>query len=239
MHSPLVVLESESKEIFQSFADLYHDVFLPRDQFESDLVDSLIHARWKIRRLETAHSAELNLAIVEHMPEYAEKFGPSINPNFLQALAYRSNGKYIEILDRHLDRQERLFTRTYRNLSKHRKGTPLPSIDELQDLEIEYPSNSGIENEAFEPEPPPESIPQPTPEIENERFEPELEPQPEPKPQPQPQSQPVQADYIVLTDPSDPFLGWPEQMRNIIQSYPPIREAILAALANEIKKTRA
>ncbi len=50
--------------------------------------------------------------------------------------------------------------------------------------------------------------------------------------------QPVQADYIVLTSPSDPFLGWPDQMRNIIQTYPPIREAILEALNKEIQKTR-
>ena len=145
-----IVLESECKETFQLLAGLYHDLFQPQDQFEIDIVDSLVHARWKIRRLEAAHSAEINLTIIEHRREFAEKFGPRIGPDQLQALAYRHSAKYLETLDKHLERQERLFSRNYRNLAKHRRNQPIPAIEDLQGVEQQIPSNT--QNERFEPE---------------------------------------------------------------------------------------
>src|SRR5262245_31008006 len=73
MFSTRVVLETESKRVFQILAGLYHDLFQPQDQFETDLVDSLVHARWKIRRLEAAHTCELDLTITEHRAAFIEK----------------------------------------------------------------------------------------------------------------------------------------------------------------------
>jgi hypothetical protein len=152
MYSTRVVLETESKEFFHILAGLYHDLFQPQDQFESDLVDSLVHARWKIRRLEAAHSAEINLTITEQRHEWIEKHGEKISSDHLHALAYRHCANYLETLDKHLDRMERLFSRNYRNLAKHRRNQPIPSIEELQDAEQPIPSNT--QNERFEPETP-------------------------------------------------------------------------------------
>ena len=167
MFSNRIVLETESKEFFQILASLYHDLFQPQDQFETDLVDSLVHARWKIRRLEAAHSAEINLTIAEHRDEFIEKYGAKFGPDQLQALAYRHSSNYLETLDKHLDRQERLFSRNYRNLARHRRNQPIPAIEDLTEIEQEIPSNT--QKERFEPETPAEPVP-PTPE-------------PEPKPQ--------------------------------------------------------
>lgn len=151
-YSTRVVLETESKETFQILAGLYHDLFLPQDQFESDLVDSLVHARWKIRRLEAAHSAELNLTITEHRAEFDDKYGENASYDQLHALAYRHCSKYLETLDKHLDRLERLFSRNYRNLAKHRRNQPIPAIEDLHEQEQQIPSNT--QNERFEPETP-------------------------------------------------------------------------------------
>ncbi len=170
MYSTRVALETESKEIFQILAGLYHGLLQPQDQLETDLVDSLVHARWKIRRLEAAHSAEINLTIAENRKDFTEKYGGNIGPDILQALAYRISGRNLDTLDKHLDRQERLFNRSLRNLEKYRKNQPLPSIEDLHDLEQQIPSNS--QNEGFEPEPPPEPQPQPAPQTQNQRFEP-------------------------------------------------------------------
>lgn len=170
MYSTRVVLETESKEVFQILAGLYHGLLQPQDQLEIDLVDSLVHARWKIRRLEASHSAEINLTIAENRKDFTAKYGENIGPDILQALAYRISGKNLEILDKHLDRQERLFTRSLRNLEKYRKNQPLPSIEDLHDLEQQIPSNS--QKEGFEPEPPPAPEPQPAPQTQNQRFEP-------------------------------------------------------------------
>ncbi|MBS1828149.1 MAG: hypothetical protein JST93_22775 [Acidobacteria bacterium] len=174
MFSCRVVLETESQKNFQIFAGLYHDLFDPQDQFEADLVDSLVHARWKIRRLESAHSAELNLTITEHRAEIDDKYGENASSDQLHALAYRYSSKHLETLDKHLERQERLFSRTYRNLAKHRRNQPIPAIEDLAGIEEEIPSNT--QNERFEPETPAEPAPQ--------------APEPQPEPQKPPQNQP-------------------------------------------------
>ncbi|MBS1830948.1 MAG: hypothetical protein JST93_36985 [Acidobacteria bacterium] len=177
MYSPRIVLETESQKNFQIFAGLYHDLFQPQDQFESDLVDSLLHARWKIRRLEAAHSAEINLTITEHRAEIDDKYGENASSDQLHALAYRYCAKYLETLDKHLDRQERIFSRNYRNLAKHRRNQPIPSIEDLQDAEQPIPSNT--QNERFEPEtpaqpptPPAAEPPQSVQPTQKQRFEP-------------------------------------------------------------------
>ncbi len=180
MYSTRVVLENESKEIFQILAGLYHDLFLAQDQFETDLIDSLVHSRWKIRRLEAAHSAELNLAILEQRQANTEKYGPVIGPDIQTALAYRTNGSYLETLDKHIERQERLFHRSYRTLAKHRRNQPLPTIEELQHLEQDIPSNTSpdVQSAVEAPEAPPSpSTPAPKPvepaaTLQKDRFEP-------------------------------------------------------------------
>ncbi|MFN7935619.1 MAG: hypothetical protein U0R19_19970 [Bryobacteraceae bacterium] len=171
MFSCRVVLETESKENFQIIAGLYHDLFAPQDVFESELVDSLVHARWKIRRLESAHSAEINLTITEHRAEIDDIYGENASSDQLHALAYRYSGKHLETLDKHLERQERLFSRSYRNLAKHRRNQPIPAIEELHEIEEEIPSNT--QNERFEPETPAEPAPP----------APEQQPQPQKTPQ--------------------------------------------------------
>ena len=99
-----------------------------------------------------------------------EKYGEKIGPDQLHALAYRHSAKYLETLDKHLDRQERLFSRNYRNLAKHRRNQPIPSIEDLQDIEQPIPANT--QNERFEPETPAEPATQPAKPAQNERFEP-------------------------------------------------------------------
>ncbi|MFN7939576.1 MAG: hypothetical protein U0R19_39985 [Bryobacteraceae bacterium] len=170
MFSCRVVLETESKENFQIIAGAYHDLFDPQDVFESELVDSLVHARWKIRRLESAHSAEINLTITEHRAEIDDIYGENASSDQLHALAYRYSGKHLETLDKHLERQERLFSRSYRNLAKHRRNQPIPAIEELHEIEEEIPTNT--QNERFEPETPAEPPTQPAKPAQNERFEP-------------------------------------------------------------------
>jgi hypothetical protein len=159
MHSSRTVLETESVEYFQLLAALYHGIFQPQDQFETDLVENMINARWKIRRLEDAHTAELNLSIYEQNAENEEKYG-NIDFRFRAALAYRASGKYLDTLEKHLERMNRLFLRSFRALGAYRKNAPLPTPEELRGLEASVPSNHAPQ-------------PQPAPaESQNERIEP-------------------------------------------------------------------
>lgn len=163
MYSTRTVLEDESIEIFNLLASRYHDAFQPQDQFETDLLENMINSRWKIRRLEAAISAEMNLTAMEHREDIKYKFGP-IDPATRAALVYRINAKHLDILEDHLEKQQRTFLRSYRALRTHRGGK-LPPQEQLNNLETDIPNN-------VQPEPAPE--PQP----EKERFEPSADPQP-------------------------------------------------------------
>ena len=170
MYSTRVVLECESKEIFQMLANFYHDLFQPQDQFETDLLENMINARWKIRRLEAAHTAEIDLTLEEHRVDIKYKYSPDLDPATLTALAYRISAPALETLEKHMERQDRLFSRSYRNLVRHRQNRPTPSLEDLHDIEQQIPSNQ--QNERFEPEPPAQPDPEPAHPVENQPFEP-------------------------------------------------------------------
>lgn len=161
MYSVRTVLEDESVEIFNLLASRYHEAFQPRDQFETDLLENMINSRWKIRRLEAAISAEMNLTAAEHREDIKYKFGP-IDPATRAALSYRANAKHIDVLEEHLERQQRTFLRSFRALRTHRGGK-LPPQEQLANIENGIPNNV-----------PPEPQPQP----QNQRFEPSAPPQP-------------------------------------------------------------
>jgi len=163
MYSVRTVLEDESVEIFNLLASRYHDAFQPRDQFETDLLENMINSRWKIRRLEAAISAEMNLTAAEHREDVKSKFGP-IDPATRAALSYRINAKNIDILEEHLERQQRTFLRSFRALRTHRGGQ-LPPQQQLANIETGIPNNI-----------PPE--PQPEPQPQKEGFEPSAAAQP-------------------------------------------------------------
>ncbi len=156
MYSVRVVLEGESQEIFNLLASRYHELFAPQDQFEIDLLENMINARWKIRRLEAALSAEMNLAAAEHRVDVKYKFG-EIDPATQAALAYRSNAKHIDVLEEHLERQQRTFLRSFRALRAYRNGV-MPPQEKIAQLESQLPANDNPEptaassqNRGFEP----------------------------------------------------------------------------------------
>ncbi|MFN7933483.1 MAG: hypothetical protein U0R19_09160 [Bryobacteraceae bacterium] len=150
MYSCRVVLEHESQEIFNILSSNYHEAFQPQDQFEIDLLENMINARWKIRRLEAAHTAEMNLTIAEHHVDMHYKFG-KVDSATQAALTFRANAKNLDILEDHLERQQRIFLRSYRALRTHRGARNLPPQEQLSNLETGIPTNHNVDPPA-EPE---------------------------------------------------------------------------------------
>ncbi|MBS1830190.1 MAG: hypothetical protein JST93_33120 [Acidobacteria bacterium] len=144
MYSCRVVLEHESQEIFDILSSNYHEAFQPQDQFEIDLLENMINARWKIRRLEAAHTAEMNLTIAEHHVDIHYKFG-KVDSATQSALTFRASAKNLEVLENHLERQQRIFLRSYRALRTHRGARNLPPQEQLSNLETGIPTNQNVE----------------------------------------------------------------------------------------------
>jgi len=169
MRSSRVVLSNECQDTYNDLSARFFGLFSPKDIFEHELVSNMINARWRIRRLEAAASANLDLAMAEARPQFEEKY-ENLDAPHEHALAYRaiaeSKGN-ADIMDRHEDRQHRLFDRSYRLLARHRgKHAALPTNEALLQAESELPpdnlppkpalnsleTEADMQNQAFEPE---------------------------------------------------------------------------------------
>jgi len=172
MRSSRVVLSNECQDTYNDLSARFFGLFSPKDIFEHELVSNMINARWRIRRLEAAASANLDLAMEEARPQFEAKY-ENLDATHEHALAYRaiaqSNGN-TDIMGRHEDRQHRLFERSYRLLARHRgKHAALPTNEALLQAESELPpdnlppknalnsleTDTDIRNRALDPEIPP------------------------------------------------------------------------------------
>jgi hypothetical protein len=176
MRSSRVVLHNESQDTYNQLTDRFFGLFSPNDIFEHSLVTNMVNARWFIRRLQAATTANLDLAMEESRPKFEEKYD-NINATHEHALAYRAIAQSTgntDIMGRHEDRQHRIFERSYRLLAKHRgKQAVLPANEDLLNAEIDLPEDNlpvgrpsrpvhnsldpdlDFEYEALEPETPP------------------------------------------------------------------------------------
>jgi len=172
MRSSRVVLSNECQDTYNDLSARFFDLFSPKDIFEHELVSNMITARWRIRRLEAAASANLDLPMAEARPQFEEKY-ENLDATHEHALAYRAIAQSTgntDIMDRHEDRQHRLFDRSYRLLARHRgKHAALPTNEALLQAESELPpdnlppkpalnsleTEADTQNQAFEPEIPP------------------------------------------------------------------------------------
>jgi hypothetical protein len=171
MRSSRVVLHNECQDTYNDLSARFLQLFSPRDILEQELVSNMINARWRIRRLEAASSANLDLAMEEARASFQEKFSNLDIPHE-HALAYRAiaeSAGHTDLMGRHEDRQHRIFERSYRLLVKHRgKQAAVPTNEMLLQAESELPpdnlpphSHAETQNEAFEPTMPLESPPPP------------------------------------------------------------------------------
>src|SRR5206468_3084563 len=69
-----IILESESKEEFQIMLANYRAAYNPRSAVEIDLVDQMVIARWRLRRLWTIEAALLDAEVVRRRPEMEKQF---------------------------------------------------------------------------------------------------------------------------------------------------------------------
>jgi hypothetical protein len=162
MRSSRVVLHTESQNLYDTLNGRFVILFDPKDIFEEECVTNMVNARWRIRRLEAADTANLNLAIEESRPEFEKKF-ENLTPDHQNALAYRAIAQTAanDIISRYEERQHRIFERSYRLLCKHRgKHGALPARDALREAESGLPAHN-----LREPDPPPETIEPETPSV--------------------------------------------------------------------------
>jgi hypothetical protein len=172
MYSARVVLRNESQETYEGLEAAFVQLFQPRDAYEVSCLTDMIVARWRIRRLRTADTANIELAIEDARVTLHGSYN-NLTPAHELALAYRSmpQSNSSANLLRLEDQQQRLYDRSYRALARHRgKNTALPSGAAIAEAESSLPpdnfvacnpfeTNRDTQNDELEPESPPDPAP--------------------------------------------------------------------------------
>ena len=144
IYSSRIVLRNESQEIYDELEAMFMELFQPRDAYEVSCLTDMIVARWRIRRLRTADTANIELAMEDARATLHSIYN-NLTPAHELALAYRSmpqtNGSAN--LLRLEDQQQRVYDRSYRALARHRgRNSALPSSAALAQAEASLPPDN-------------------------------------------------------------------------------------------------
>ena len=70
----IILLECESGDEFQKMEDEFAAMHQPATPAEQDLVDEMVAARWRMRRISTAETALIDVEMAVRKPETDKKF---------------------------------------------------------------------------------------------------------------------------------------------------------------------
>jgi hypothetical protein len=107
-----LVLTNEDEKKFQAMRDGYMQHFQPEGEVELDLVEEVISARWRQRRIWGIETALLDLQMDTQMKEIEDQFNV-IDETTRTAIAYKSLADTSRSLTQ-TTRHEALFSRQYR-----------------------------------------------------------------------------------------------------------------------------
>jgi hypothetical protein len=112
--SSRVVLPHESQEAYDKLEASFTNRFRPFDELESELVQEMAAARWRLRRIESMESALFKKAIREQ----EEALGSDAGEGDIQDAAYAevADSKSYRMLVRHAAQLRRAYEKAWREL---------------------------------------------------------------------------------------------------------------------------
>jgi len=117
-----VVLSSESEDDFNRLRDAFHAEFVPKSPLDTDLVEQLAAARWRIRRSWGLETGLFEIELLNQKERIAEEF-ESIEDHVRTAVAFRAladKSRSLALLDRYEARHRRTYERTLQLLLSNR-----------------------------------------------------------------------------------------------------------------------
>jgi hypothetical protein len=143
-YSKRVLMDGESSEGYDIFKSSFLTYFLPADPFETECVDAMVTARWRIRRLESTETANLNIAL-DANKEKVEATFDAASPLQERALAVQEQMSALDASTRVQERLYRIYDRNYKLLSNHRRksGRHLPVSRPENPVDVAEPPIAG------------------------------------------------------------------------------------------------
>lgn len=117
-----LVLTNESPEQFTALHRTYREKFQPQDGVETDLIDQMVAAQWRLRRIWSMQTAALDLKMDQQEAEIAEKF-TSIDQPTRATVAFTTlanEEKSLELLLRYEITYTRMYDRAQKALLRLR-----------------------------------------------------------------------------------------------------------------------
>jgi hypothetical protein len=126
-YSKRVVMDGENPQFYESFKQSFFQHFLPEGPFECECVDAMVTARWRIRRIESAETCQLNHALLENKPANCEKF-EQLDIVHERSIAVDGRIGAIDAFTRVQERLHRIYERNFKLLANSRRisGRSLP-----------------------------------------------------------------------------------------------------------------
>ena len=118
-----VVLTNESQPMYDQLRLEYVNRFLPQDAVEMDLVDDMVSARWRLRRIAIMQTAAFDLQMDKDEEEIKKSFQKIDQPT-RTVVAFgklTNNEKTLELLMRYETTYSRMYDRAMRALQRLQK----------------------------------------------------------------------------------------------------------------------
>src|ERR1700730_12951229 len=128
-----LILKTESPDEYQEFLAQHIAIHQPTTLPESELVDQMAIARWRIRRFVGAETVLIDCEMVRNRDKVSKEFGPTDSDVHL-AMAIRSladESRCLSLMSRYEARHQRTHDKAYaalRELQKSRVSPPPPSV---------------------------------------------------------------------------------------------------------------
>ena len=123
MYSSAVLLHHESQDQFAALRESYYQRILPASQPESDLVDQMIAATWRLRRITALESAAMDHAMDSQRLDLDASYSNlqlETRAHFAFEKLHRDSGT-MAAYQRFQASQIRLYDRAFRNLQSLQK----------------------------------------------------------------------------------------------------------------------
>jgi hypothetical protein len=155
----IVVLSNEKQEDYDTLHNSFLKRFDPKDDVELELVNEMVGARWRLRRIRLMETEAMDMRMEEH-DEFLKERRENPTSRRRQAMAFKSlsdTSQSLNMLSRYETRLQRTYERAFDNLKKLRAFpypeepiTPCPVIEMKPRLPIDK-TNRTESQDAAEP----------------------------------------------------------------------------------------
>lgn len=134
-----VTLMNEQEPLLQSMLQGYIEEWQPQNVTERDLVEQMVVAKWRHRRMLGIESALLDVEMVTEMEEFARQYPNEFRTDLHQALAFEAlaERRAIPLLLRYDAALSRQYESAMKRLLELRSVNALPAVLEAADPEIQ------------------------------------------------------------------------------------------------------